>query len=241
MRAATKALHQCSTGKTLDASRERYLKDCLTLKYSVTTKKELSVLSTKELYTLFVEKILIPPTAYSKLKNNFELNQNEINWSFQNFHRIIMETKLKDFQFRCLHYIVNTKYKLKKMGITQDDTCSFCNLNTETYNHLFFDCLKVQIFWMNFKHFWTSTFHENISLDLKEIVIGYKERNDLFNYLIILGKWYIYQCSKKGTTPVFFIFKALCKSKYNIELNIARKNNQMADFNRKWKFLVSYL
>ena len=45
----------------------------------------------------------------------------------------IQETKLKWFQVRLLHRILETNIVLKEMGIIQSVLCDFCNLERDSY------------------------------------------------------------------------------------------------------------
>ena len=121
-----------------ELNRTQYFRDCLSIICSNKQKRELICVPTKELYTLFLNRICINPTCFGRLKEKFHLTERDIQWSFKNLHQIITETKLKDFQFRCLHSILNVKYILKKKQILNDDSCSFCSMQTETIDHLFF-------------------------------------------------------------------------------------------------------
>ena len=44
---------------------------------------------------------------------------------------------------------------------------------------------------------WSGISGENLSLSLKDIIIGFLQRKDLLNYLIILGKITIWESRKK--------------------------------------------
>jgi len=61
-----------------------------------------------------------------------------------------------------------------------------CNLNEETLYHLFFECSHVQAFWECFVDWWTDVADENLTLTLKDVILGFPERDDVLNYLLIL-------------------------------------------------------
>ena len=63
----------------------------------------------------------------------------------------------------------------------------------EDLYHLFFNCSSVRVFWNRFAVWWSDISGENLSLSLKDIIIGFLHRKDLLNYLIILGKITIWE------------------------------------------------
>ena len=60
-------------------------------------------------------------------------------------------SKLIDFNFRFLHRRLATNSYLicKKIGIREDNNCTFCNNEKEDLMHLFWQCEKTTIFWQN--------------------------------------------------------------------------------------------
>ena len=58
---------------------------------------------------------------------------------------------------------------------------------------------------------------------------------DLVNYVIILGKNYLWTCRYKNIKPSFIHFKRILLDKYETEKYIAFKSNKMNMFNKKWK------
>ena len=47
------------------------------------------------------------------------------------------------FQWKCINFIIYTESRLQKMG-KSNGFCHFCKNNTETLQHLFFQCLKIK-------------------------------------------------------------------------------------------------
>ena len=46
------------------------------------------------------------------------------------------DSKLQWFQFKIVHRIIGTNHLLSKMGLNENDYCSFCNQSPETIAHL---------------------------------------------------------------------------------------------------------
>ena len=52
----------------------------------------------------------------------------------------------------------------------------------------------MQAFWNAFTVWWFDLSGKYLTLSLKDIMVGLLQRNDLLNYLIILGKLTIWEC-----------------------------------------------
>ena len=71
---------------------------------------------------------------------------------------------------------------------------------------------------------------------LSDVVIGIlKEGMDLVNYVIILGKSYLWNCRHKDIKPSISHFQRILEKKYEIEKYIAYKSNRIISFRDKWK------
>ena len=53
---------------------------------------------------------------------------------------------------------------------------------------------------------WTNLRGEILSLSLRDVIVGILNRNDLLNYLRILGKLCIWECRRNKSLPKFNIF-----------------------------------
>ena len=77
---------------------------------------------------------------------------------------------------------------------------------------------------------------ENLSLTLKDVIVGILNRNDLLNCLIILGKLCIWDCRRNKSLPKFNIFLEKVQAKQaetdKLQKLIASKNKNLQDF---WK------
>ena len=62
-----------------------------------------------------------------------------------------------------------------------------------------------------------------------------KEGMDLLNYIVILGKTYLWTCRCKGINPIFNHFKNILEIKYETEKYIAFKTNKIRQFKKKWE------
>ena len=59
-------------------------------------------------------------------------------------------TKLIIFHFKLLHRRLATNDFLHKIGIREDDICTFCRTEKESLFHLFWSCSETSCFWQDF-------------------------------------------------------------------------------------------
>ena len=90
-----------------------------------------------------------------------------------------------------------------------------------------------------FSSWWFELVKENITLTLKDIILGLTNRTDIINYLIILGKLCIWECRKAGIYPDFNIFLKKVKNKFETEKYIANKNGTFASFRKRWEAILA--
>ena len=60
-----------------------------------------------------------------------------------------IDSKTRNFQFKILHRIIATNDFLYKVDIVDNNLCTFCDLEIETLEHLFYHCNIIKDFWKN--------------------------------------------------------------------------------------------
>ena len=116
------------------------------------------------------------------------------------------ETYLQCFQFKILNDILFTNSRLAKIGLIQSDHCTLCNIGVES-NQLLFFCFCSRVFWEEFESYWFAIVKEQRKLELKTILLGVTDTKcHLFNYLIVLGKLYLWNC-RRNKSRTFFLTK----------------------------------
>ena len=87
---------------------------------------------------------------------------------------------MRSFQYRLLLRAIVTNKYLYFCKLSQTDKCYFCEVNTETIEHLFWDCSIV-------KNFWFKVFEK--FKDVLNVLLGYKgeENTLLINHLLLLS------------------------------------------------------
>ena len=151
--------------------------------------------------------------------SDFCLSEDEFSKAFLLIKSVVSETFVQSFQFKILNDILFLNSRLAKIGMIQNDLCTFCRASQETVKHLFFQCAYSKQFWNDFENYWISPTQEQRKFDYKSILIGVlDEKSDLLNYLIILGKLTYGTVGKIVVSPSFhhlklrFIIKITRKS-----------------------------
>ena len=196
----------------------------------------------KRFYNILIQNTCKP---ISQIKWQTELNlQDSFKWQtvYTIINKITKDTNLKWFQLRIQHRILATNTFLTKIGIKQDNKCTFCKNAQETLIHLFYDCEIINCFWQNLADWLKNNCTHIVDLQLSktDIIWGVinKQRGDLvINFIILLGKKFIYKNKYDNTIPNLQNFKYFFKFHYNSEKCIAFNNCEWDSFNKKW---ISY-
>ena len=169
-----------------------------------------------------------------------KLNCN-INWkSTLNFIATTKEVKLKWFQIRISHRIIATNVILHSMGIAPDDKCSFCERDKENIQHLFYYCNYVKEFWNNLKTILIECglCNEQYVFSKSLLILGFDPNNllsNIFLYVILVARYYIYKCKFDKVLPYVNIFKIYLKGKYNVEKHNASLRGELESFCHCWE------
>lgn len=153
-----------------------------------------------------------------------------------------LDTSLQWLQFRILHRILATNSFLNKIGIVESNLCTFCKSDTETLQHLFYDCYCT-------KHF-LSTLCEwllvkgNIHLSLSKLDflfgIALNKTNKVLNWILLQAKKFIYNSRARGKKPDFNIFIKNLEQEFNIKRYILLKNSRLAEFQNIWRHWMTF-
>ena len=188
---------------------------------------------------------------YNRLNTSGGKFKNEIKWentlNLSNFsnkywqrHYIIPfkvtnDTKLQWLQYRIFHRILATNSYLLKINYIDSELCTFCNTESETIIHLFWECQYVHIIWVEFIRWVNTRSRRNLSLCEKDAILGICEASDIINLLIILLKSYVYQYRMKKSIPTYNGFITYVKEYQKVEKILYCKKNQVQKFEYRWK------
>ena len=145
------------------------------------------------------------------------------------------DTKLIWFQYRIVHRIIATNKFLYNIKIKNDPLCSFCNNETETIEHLFYNCSHVILFWKKVEDWIKEKTNEEIKLSIIDVLfLKNNKRNFALNIMIILIKIYIFR--KKFENKILKIdeINKILYNYYKLEKYIFISKGRMNIFEKRW-------
>ena len=184
-----------------------------------------------------------PISCQEKWRKDINLPPKEIiNWKvvYQTSFQCTKSSKLITFNFKLLHRRLPTNCFLKKVGLRDDDKCSFCNKETENLIHLFWRCEKTKNFWDSLFKWMQSCqlslgehnyLHINTALGLRPDRSKHKLQ---INFCCLIAKHYIWLCRLKEHPANLNNFLLYLKHIYQIENNASTEKN-------KWEPLLPYI
>ena len=95
----------------------------------------------KQFYELQISERAMVSRGFIKLKKEFGFDDVTVSKVFLNLTSVSSETFVRSFQFKLLNDITFTNTRPAKIGYVPHHTCTFCELESETVNHLFYQCL----------------------------------------------------------------------------------------------------
>jgi len=105
------------------------------------------------------------------ISNNHDEN---IDSNFVNIKKITMNTQLRDFQFKLLHGIINTRHKLFKFKYVDNQNCLTCLENNilvkDDIMHSLVACPVSAQTWINFATFYNNKLGLTMDIDPQEIL-----------------------------------------------------------------------
>ena len=133
---------------------------------------------------------------------------------YPNYYFFNKDIKLKWLQIRTVHQILATNIVLMKMGIVNCSKCTFCKDDKDSIDHIFWECSCIKRFWqildskLNTKC--NITFQARITQNF--VLFGLDSHNsvkadEVFGFVILFAKHYIYQCKRNMSLPRVDIFQ----------------------------------
>ena len=81
-------------------------------------------------------------------------------------------------------------------------------------------------------------------MTLQDIILGLLDRTDIVNYLIILGKLCIWECTsveKPVSILILIFFLKKVQIKFETKKYLANKNGTFANFRKRWEAILAKL
>ena len=198
---------------------------------------DLLKVTSKMIYNEFKRKKQTTPSAQINLNQKYPELSVEWKKIYSLPFTVTTETKIREFQYKLLNNIVFTNDKLFRFKMIDSPFCAFCQTEVESLEHLFFHCNVTKTFW-NLLSSWlirqkiitTSLTLENVLFGVFNVI----EDSLILNHLLLLAKFYIYRCKLDIIHPSLNVFIAKIRANFQIEQNIASKNNKLDKHYKKW-------
>ncbi len=129
-------------------------------------------LSSKYYYNESIKNDMVLSKVTSRWENTFNLPFEEKNISklFMEINVITLSTKLRSFLYSLLHQATMTNVQLFKWKIKDTDKCTFCNVQTETLLHLFWECQTARHLWNLLLQWYREKTGQTVHLDSKKVL-----------------------------------------------------------------------
>ena len=129
--------------------------------------------------------------------------------------------------------IIPTNKFLLKCHIEDSALCDFCSVNIQTLNHLVWECTQVQYFWAENSDF-LNDYNIDSRFSLKTTSLMNRPATQIKNFIILLGKYFIFKNKCLKTLPIFLHFQSYLNPKdltlkkkyilYETKLPILKRN-----------------
>lgn len=155
-------------------------------------------------------------------------------------YKFCIPNKVKELHLRILHNIYPTNEITSKFG-NVNLKCNFCKSNTESIDHLFFNCSLVKQFWMELSKFLVSKLKLDIDFEMRDVICYFSHCNHKIEYIgnifILLAKYFIHKCKFALREPKLNNF--LCDFNYLIKTLKIIKNKKSVKLLKLYDVLLS--
>ena len=165
---------------------------------------------------------------------NMEMQGKEFIKRVNNMYSYTICRKLRSFHFRLMYHAIITNIRLKYMGIKENDKCTFCAKERETYVHLFCECTKVTPLWGKVEELIET------ELDCKKILLNdvVPNRKRVENTVVLITKYYLFSCKCQGKDINWPSLKAYITKYKETEQKIASDKGKLSQHTLKWSKII---
>ena len=166
-----------------------------------------------------------------------DFSEKEVKSIFSRLRCSTLCSTLREFQFKLLHGIVYTNFHLHKFKMIDNNLCSFCQKDEETYKHIFYTCEFTRKVWERCSTFFDYVDLQNLSWE--EIQFGIdlpnKGKSQVVNHVMILVKHFLFLGRKRNTPPTEHIIKNRIDQDRLEEKKLAILHNSLPLHLKKWE------
>jgi hypothetical protein len=159
--------------------------------------------------------------------------------------KLTKNSKVLMIQYKIIHRILAVNHNLKKWEKKENETCEFCS-EIDTIEHFLYQCPKTLKLWDSIQMWWKINFQFKIHISILEIIFGLPNEDNektinLYNYVILYAKYYIYITKKKEKELFLYEFLLTIKKELNYKKERLLELNQTNKFNKLWGELYNCL
>ena len=179
--------------------------------------KQLQDLSSRDIYNIFLLSQGLDLKSKDYWAKKFTVEEHDWKtWFAQNLTNKMLPRKVKDYNWKLFHGLINTESRLKRMKLS-DGICKICNDQvSEDINHLLLECNGSKNLWNILEEVIMNSFNFVINIQFKEVISGYWNPNNfhstsetnLINVLLSICRYHIWKirnCIKYGNETVSFV------------------------------------
>ena len=194
-------------------------------------------LSTKSIYFTFIQQINVRQIALNKWLEVLYIE--DCDWSriFQQPYLSSRETNLQSLQYKIIHRIFPCQKWLYNHKVILTPNCQVCGDTEDNLIHYFIECRGIGDFWSQLESWWNQCSNDQVILTTKHIIFGLYYDNVFYsaiNHVLLLAKWYFYNCKRKQIPICFYNFLVEIKRNLETEEYICAGNNTSHLFAKKW-------
>ena len=149
----------------------------------------------------------------------------KVNWNsvYKNLAKTIQEPKIRIFCYKLYHRCAPTnKFLFQKIKEVTSPLCSFCNVEEETTEHLFFFCVKSKEMWTVINNLilkLDDTCDEAKHLNITNSLIGLENpKNITYNFITSYFKFFIWKCKCNKSLPTTSSVRNYFKQIFSLQL-----------------------
>ena len=176
--------------------------------------------SAKSFRLSLVEKRFTEPCAVQFWQRKFNTELTKWHWTI--IRQASKESRLRELHWKILHNIYPTNIVLHKMGLRQNNRCTYCSDKVDFIEHFFVECPQISKIWKHVQNVLNDEQNLKITLLPRDILLGFEKRPgttkidiEYINHLIIIAKMCIGKFRYASPINIVCLF--------DMELDIRRK------------------
>jgi hypothetical protein len=205
----------------------------------------LGIMTNRDIYWEMVSRKKIKPICAYKWCTMFNIEMDE--WkSIYKMYAEIKDTKIKAFQFKVLNNLLPCNLYLKRIGRSDTDKCTKCNM-LDDQTHYIVKCHEVDSIWKHLTRWWKGLTNQEIVFSSRDITLGLEPRpqqiakKKQLDEILLAVKWRIYANNQLGENTCFYQILCSIRNMIYIQKLIARRKNKDAEHSIIWGEISDYL